>query len=152
MTTAIIAVVAACFDTASADMQKVKTRECTIAASGVDFGIYDTLDAVPDDATGSVTYSCTKGGGAVVISIDRGSSGSFDRSMSGGADRLSYNLYLDVGHTRIWGDGSSGTATLEDKVPANGKPITETVYGRVFPRQSVASGRYTDALVVTMQF
>jgi len=128
-------------------------RHCVINSSGIDFGVCDTLDATPTDATGSITYSCSQGGGAlnVIVAIDRGLAGSFDRAISNGQGRLGYNVYLDVGHTRIWGDGSSGTATLTDKVPGNDHPITATAFGRVFPRQNVGSGRYVDSLVVTMQ-
>ncbi len=148
-------VLAAAFAGDAAFAQKNKPqRECTVSASGVDFGLYDTLSRTPTDTSGSVSYACSQGGGAlsVVISIDRGQSGSFDRAMSNGSERLGYNLFLDVGHTRVWGDGSSGTVTLQDKVPGNDKPISATVYGRVFPRQNVGSGRYTDSLLVTLQF
>ena len=148
-----------CVGTGSADAQKkpspaAKPRDCTIDASGIDFGLYDTLNTAPTDATGSVTYSCTQGGGAlnVIVTIDRGFAGSFSRQMSNGQDRLSYNVYLDVGHTQIWGDGSNGTLTLQDKIPGNTKPISVTAYGRLFPRQNVGSGRFVDGLVVTMQF
>ncbi|HET6957704.1 MAG TPA: spore coat U domain-containing protein [Vicinamibacterales bacterium] len=129
-------------------------RHCVVNSSGIDFGVYDTLDIAPTDATGSITYSCSQGGGAlnVVVTIGRGLAGSFDRAMSNGQEHLGYNVYLDVGHTRIWGDGSSGTATLTDKVPGNDHPTTATVFGRLFPRQNVGSGRYVDSLVVTMQF
>jgi spore coat protein U-like protein len=129
-------------------------RQCTVGASGIDFGMYDTLNHSPTDVTGTVTYSCTQGGGAlnIVITLDRGSSGSFSRSMTNGQERLNYNVYLDVGHTRIWGDGSSGTSTLTDKVPGNDHLITATAYGRVFPGQNVSAGRYVDGLTVTLQF
>ena len=153
------AIVSCLVGVAAADAQKrptptAKPRDCTINASGVDFGVYDTLNLAPTDATGSVTYSCSQGGGAlnVIITIDRGLAGSFNRQMTNGTDRLGYNVYLDVGHTQIWGDGSGGTVTLQDKIPGNNHPITATAYGRLFPRQNVGSGRYVDGLVVTMQF
>lgn len=129
-------------------------RECSIAATGVDFGLYDTVNVTPADSTGTISYGCSQGGGAlnVVITIDRGFAGSFNRTMTNGTDRLKYNLYLDVGHTIIWGDGSAGTQPLNDKVPGNSSLITATVYGRVFPRQNVGSGVYADGLTVTMLF
>ena len=131
-------------------------KSCTISASSVEFGIYDTLNGTPTDSTGSVTYACSskqvQRSQNVIISIDRGRAGSFDRAMTGPGEQLHYNLYLDVGRTQIWGDGSSGTVTLQDKVPPNGTPTTATVYGRVVPRQNVSAGRYTDGLVVTIQF
>ena len=129
-------------------------RQCTITDTGVDFGNYDTLNATPTDSTGTISYSCSQGGGAlnVVITISRGLSGTFSRAMSNGSDRLQYNLYLDAGFTRIWGDGSQGTETLSDKIPGNSHQITAIVYGRVFPRQNVGTGVFVDRLTVTMVF
>lgn len=134
--------------------EKKEAKSCTISASGVDFGVYDTLNLSPTDATGSITYVCSQGNGAsnVIVTIDQGRAGSFDRTMTSAGETLRYNLYLDVGRTQIWGDGSGGTATLQDKVPAHGKPTTATVFGRLAPKQNVGAGLYTDGLVVTIQF
>jgi spore coat protein U-like protein len=130
------------------------TRTCAITATGVDFGVYETTNSVPADSTGTITYSCSQGGGAlnVTVTIDSGFGASFNRTMTNGTDRMNYNLYLDAGRTTIWGDGSSGTNVLTDKVPGNSKQITATVYGRVFPRQNVGSGQYADGLTVTLLF
>jgi spore coat protein U-like protein len=131
-------------------------KSCEISASGVDFGAYDTLNGTPTDATGSVTYVCRskelQKSVPVIITIDQGRAGSFNRAMTGAAEPLGYNLYVDVGRTRIWGDGSGGTVTLQDSVAPNGKANTVAVYGRVVPRQNVSAGRYSDGLVVTIQF
>jgi len=131
-------------------------KRCAISASGVEFGIYDTLNGTPTDSSGSVTYACrstnVQRSQNVIISIDQGRAGSFERAMTGPVEQLHYNLYLDVGRTQIWGDGSSGTVTLQGKVPPSGKATTATVYARVAPRQNVSAGRYTDGLVVTIQF
>ena len=129
-------------------------RTCTVTATGVDFGVYDTINASPNDSTGNISYACSSGGGAlsVTVTIDQGLSSTFDRTMTNGTDRLNYNLYLDAGRTKIWGDGTRGTTALTDKVPGNNVAITAVVYGRIFARQEVGTGQYADGLIVTMVF
>lgn len=124
---------------------------CTIDSSGIEFGIYDPLDPAPLDATGGLTYTCSAHM-VVVIAMTTGVGGSFDRMMAGGADKLSYNLYLDSARTKVWGDGSLGTATYVDLDPPKDSAVGVPVYGRIPGRQSVAEGRYTDNLMVVMIF
>lgn len=129
-------------------------RTCVITATGVDFGVYDTINPSPNDSTGTISYSCSQGGGAlnVTITLDQGVAGTFNRTMTNGIDRLNYNLYLDAGRTNIWGDGTRGTMALQDKIPGSNQTITAVVYGRVFASQTVGSGQYADGLTVTMVF
>ena len=124
---------------------------CTIDTAGIEFGIYDTRSPTPLDATGGVTFSCSA---SLVVSIvfTPGLSGSFDRTMNGGADQLSYNLYLDPVHTQVWGDGTSGTSVYINTNPPRDASIGVPVYGQIPARQSVAEGRYTDSLMVVLVF
>ena len=124
---------------------------CTIDSSGLEFGIYDPLDPTPLDATGGITYTCST---HIVLTIvmTSGTNGSVDRSMSGGVDRLAYNLYLDSARTRVWGDGALGTSVYVDLNPPTDSAVGVPVYGRIPARQSVAEGRYTDSLTVVMIF
>lgn len=124
---------------------------CTIESSGIEFGIYDPRDPVPLDAIGGITYTCSTKI-VVAIAMTAGVSGSFDRTLAGGADRLSYNLYLDSARTKVWGDGALGTATYVDLDPPKDAAVGVPVYGRIPARQSVAEGRYTDNLMVVMIF
>lgn len=124
---------------------------CTIETSGIEFGIYDTRRATPLDATGGVTFSCTSSL-VVTIVFTPGVSGSFERAMSGGADQLFYNLFLDPFHTQVWGDGTSGTAVYINTNPPKDASIGIPVYGQIPARQSVAEGRYTDSLMVVLVF
>ena len=133
------------------DAAPVQVSLCTIDTSGIEFGIYDTRSPTPLDATGGVTFSCST---SLVITIvfTPGLSGSFDRTMSGGADQLAYNLYLDPFHTQVWGDGTSGTAVYVNTNPPKDASIGVPVYGQIPARQSVAEGRYTDSLMVVLVF
>lgn len=124
---------------------------CTIESSGIEFGLYDPLDAAPLEATGGITYTCSTQV-AVVIVMTTGDGGSFDRRMSSGSDTLSYNLYVDSARTKVWGDGTLGTATHVDLNPPKDSSVGVRVYGRVPARQDVADGRYTDNLMLVMVF
>ena len=124
---------------------------CTIDSSGLEFGLYDPLDPSPLDGTGGITYTCSTHV-AVTILITAGTSGSFDRTMSGGSDKLAYNLYQDAAHTKVWGDGALGTSVYVDLNPPQNAAVGVPVYGRIPARQSVAEGRYTDSLEIVMIF
>ena len=120
---------------------------CTISTAGLAFGTYDPLSTTPRDATGSVSYNCQNVGWASAY-LSRGSSPTlFNRTMTQGANALSYNVYLDTGHTQVWGDASGSYYVL---VP-NGKGSIP-VYGRIFAQQDVSAGAYSDVLTVTFNF
>ena len=124
---------------------------CTIDSSGLEFGVYDPLDPSPLDGTGGITYTCSAHI-VVAIVMTPGSSGTAERTMTGGADTLAYNLYLDSARTKVWGDGTLGTATYVDLNPPIDSTVGVPVYGRIPARQSVSEGRYTDNLTVVMVF
>lgn len=83
---------------------------CTIESSGIEFGLYDPLDAAPLDATGGITYTRSTQV-AVVIVMTTGDGGAFDRWMSSGSDTLSYYLCVDSARTKVRGDRSSKLST-----------------------------------------
>ena len=122
-----------------------------LATTSVAFGAYNPISATPTDSVGTISYFCP-GALAPVISINAGSGGGFSpRQMSSAfTDLLGYNLYLDAARTIVWGDGTGGTSTAPGITST--KPATANVYGRIFPRQSVGSGSYSDTLTVTINF
>jgi spore coat protein U-like protein len=128
--------------------------QCTISSTSVNFGPYDVFDSAPRDSTGTVTYECVLPV-SVQITLTRGSSATYDpRTMTKGAETLQYNLYLDNSRSVVWGDGSGVTnlysATLTPfEVGTN---IGVTVYGRLFARQDISAGAYTDMITATINF
>ncbi|MGH8549458.1 MAG: Csu type fimbrial protein [Methylococcales bacterium] len=132
---------------------------CSVSATSVSFGAYNVFNSSPTDATGQVTVSCT---GLVLsllvsyeIQLNPGLNGSFAaRKMASGANRLSYNLYLDAARTAVWGDGSSGTMTVTDGYILGLFTITRNynVYGRIPALQNAVVGSYADTVVVTLIF
>jgi spore coat protein U-like protein len=138
---------------------------CSVAATGVSFGAYDISLATPNDSTGDVTVTCSyvPPGGATGVniqaSLSTGVSGSYSpRQMAFGPARLNYNLYRDAARTSIWGNGLSGTGIATDSFTVgpgvgNGIRIAQfPVYGRVPALQPVATGGYSDTIVVTVTF
>ena len=138
---------------------------CSVAATGVNFGAYDTSLTAPTDSTGNVTVTCTyvSPGGAtgvnVLAQLSTGISGSYiPRQMASGPVRMNYNLFLDVARNTIWGNGLSGTSvatasfTVGPGVGNGTRSASFPVYGRLPAQQAVAIGSYSDTIVVTVTF
>jgi spore coat protein U-like protein len=145
----------------------------TCALNGVSimaFGVYDPVNDAPLDVEGRISYRCFVGFNGtsarttgslnrqlrsainVQISLGSGGSGGYDRYMSGGRDRLRYNLYLDAQRGQIWGDGTSGTQVYMAAAQPNNHEVIVPVFGRVFPAQDVSADFYLDQIIVTLDF
>lgn len=126
----------------------VPASACTITATAVAFGDYNTTDSVALDGVGSTTVDCRKP--SATITIGTGGSGTYSsRRMTSGSNYLEYNLYTDATRQIVWGDGSGGTGTAS--VSTKGTTVF-TIYGRIFPLQNVAAASYADSMVVTVNF
>jgi spore coat protein U-like protein len=128
---------------------------CTVTTTGVNFGDYDVFVTVPQDSTGSVTVSCDRNPPTdVTIAIGpSGTTGGFlPRSLRNASapDRLNYNLFTNASRSVVWGDGTSGTATVVLRRVRRNRPQTATIYGRIPPGQNVSVGSYSDTLTVTI--
>ena len=142
-------------DTSSAPLHVTAevASNCVIATSNLAFGGYDPLaqNATQElDASAGVTVLCTRSSRATV-SIDSGRNpvGS-SRTLAGGSQRVSYQLFRDADRTQEWGGG----LTDRQQIISEGihKPQQLTVYGRIPPGQEVASGLYTDVVTATVDF
>jgi spore coat protein U-like protein len=120
---------------------------CTVSAVGINFGSYDPFFPQNLDSTGSVEVSCdVTTTYSIALSPGRGTYTS--RAMSNGSHELLYNLYTNVAHATLWGDGTAGTATVD----ASGMDNEHTVYGSIPARQNALLGNYSDTIVVTLTF
>ena len=136
---------------------------CSVAASPLAFGSYQSNQMHSIDSAGSLTVSCTRDAldaAAVTVSYDidisRGGSGNFAiREMLSGANRLQYGIYRDPLRSLVWGDGSAGSARVSSSLTLSA-PLTATavhaVYGRLFGRQNVIPGTYSDSITVTLSY
>jgi spore coat protein U-like protein len=111
-------------------------QTCTVTVSPVVFGNYSPLAAAPLDTTGQVIVNCMDTAGYVVALNAGANGGGFNnRHLANGNSRLFYQLYSDSARTRIWGNGTGGSTTVQ--APAS---ATLTVYARVPARQNVTAG------------
>jgi spore coat protein U-like protein len=136
-----------------------QAMQCSVQASGVEFGVYDPFSPAPTDSVGTLTVSCDGPAGIAVafaIRIGTGGSGVYGpRTMRDGTTwQLGYNLYTSASRTLVWGDGTGASSTITDGFALSGRRVTRSypVYGRIPARQNVAPGRYVDSLVVTLEY
>jgi len=135
---------------------------CSVAASGVNFGIYNPLAGSPTNSTGSVTVTCTLlSGGATTVNLtaalSAGSSGNFTtRTMLAGVNKLKYNLYWSTAYAQVWGDGTGGSFYGVASIALTpGNPtqaVSGTMYGQISAGQDVGPGAYLDTIVVTVSY
>lgn len=135
---------------------------CTLSASAVAFGSYDTIQNTPNDTTGSLTVTCTPGVSdpvttAYVLTIAGTGSGSDAvRSLTFSTYRLYYQIYADAGRSIVWGNGGSsgaGVAGTTTSVATLTPGVRlHTAYARMPALQTVKPGLYTGSLLVTIQY
>lgn len=130
---------------------------CTISAGAMTFGSYDPTSGTDNDATATLTSTCTSGG-AAVITMNDGVSNQTDstdaaplRAMLDGGDpsqELTYQLYSDSAGGTVWGN----TEATGKAITANGTAQTFTAYGRIPHSQTVSEGTFTDSVLVTLTY
>jgi spore coat protein U-like protein len=147
----------------------VKTACAISASSNLAFGQYDPLAGSPT-GNGSITFNCTKGSSGVTVDVSTG--GAFGsgiagkRSMAGGGDFLSYDLYKPdvvgaggVTTATLLGSGIAGGSTFA--VPSTAFTTGATavllkIFGQIPAAQdvtgSVAGVSYSDTVTVGVYF
>lgn len=137
--------------------------DCSVAVTGVAFGVYDVALTAPTDATGNLTVRCTHEGRAATranytVELSTGGSGSYaQRQMRSGTDVLAYNLFDSATYTRVWGNGTGGTGRVAGSLLVNPghfelNQIVHPIYGRIPAQQAVGTGSYSDTILVTLEF
>ncbi len=125
---------------------------CVIVGTPLAFGNYDPNSATANNATGTVTATCTVGA-AYDIGMDAGTAPGATvttRKMINGTDTLNYALYRDASRTLNWGQ-TIGTDTLHVASAPVG-PDIHTVYGRIPAGQNVPALLYQDTITATITF
>jgi len=125
---------------------------CTIDTRPLNFGTYDPEANANVDAVAQVIYTCTNTAKKIRIEMTTGLANQFDRRMISGQEYLRYNIYLDSTRQTIWGQGLYGTDVYYENNPPNGTPVIVPAYGRIFARQDVPPGQYSDVLTVRVLF
>ncbi len=121
--------------------------DCTVSAQSVVFGSYDVFSPTPLDGVGRVDVSCDPSA-SYTVALSSGGGSYSQRQMANGGTLMNYNLYTGVSRTTVWGDGTSGSAT----VAGSGLAASHNVYGRIPAQQNLIEGSYTDVIIVTLTF
>ena len=124
-------------------------RACMINITGVNFGKFDVLSNAVTDSTGNIDVNCP-GGVGYNIALSAGSGNYEQRIMSSGANTLNYNLYTAANREFVWGDATSGNATVSGS--GIDTSVNHVVYGRIPPRQNVRAGSYSDTINLIITF
>lgn len=121
---------------------------CTVSTQSVNFGSYDVFSNSNVESTGNINISCDSAA-SYTISLSTGGGTFLNRALNFGAYLLNYNLFIDAARTIVWGDGSSGTATVSGTTSTTASHV---VYGRIPARQNAYVGNYIDNVNVTISF
>ena len=130
---------------------------CEVSSSSISFGFYDPLTSQARDSNTNIQVSCSGSNETVSFSLMATSGyGTFaSRQAHSGSMLLAYNLFIDVGRTQIWGDGTGGTVVIQDSLTISSTPVTKSyvIYGRIPGQQSsTTAATYSDDLTVTMRY
>lgn len=156
--------------TAALSVMAMVNPNCTISASAVSFGRYESLQANatnPLNAVGTLSIACTKGS-APKITLDLGRNPSGERRYmalagsggAGSATALYYELYQPPGVApgvgcRFPGSAAWGLSAAQTFVPSppTGRGTrTYNVCGTIPAGQDVGMGSYADTVVATVNF
>jgi spore coat protein U-like protein len=135
---------------------------CNVANAPLAFGTYNPVSGSPTLSIADIVVTCsetlTLGSVTVPFSIDlsAGSSGSVsNRTMTGGTTNLPYNIYTSAAYTTVWDNttGVAGSVTITGTIGIGAQASTTVpAYGRILASQPVATGSYTDSLIITVNF
>ena len=148
---ALVAITPAAFAGTSSGTLTVQASvaaNCTISSTAtLDFGGYDPVvvnASSPKDGTAAMTVACTKG---FIPTIGIPTTG---RTMSGGGDTLTYDLYKNAARDQLWGDSGADLFTPGSAPGKNGTAYT--IYGRIPGGQDVGVASYSGTIQVTVNF
>ncbi len=124
------------------------TATCKIGTASLAFGTYGVGQTSDLRAEGSIAYEGC-GRAQLRIGLDGGRAGTVNgRTMTNtSGDRLVYQLYQDAARTKVWGTGPAALVFTPTK--ARG---TVVVYGTIPGGQAVPAGRYSDTVLVSIDF
>jgi spore coat protein U-like protein len=121
---------------------------CKVGAASLGFGTYGAGQTADLRAQGSIAYEGC-GTSQIKVELDGGTSRNTSaRTLVGsGGSKLAYQLYRDSARSKVWGTGSNALTFS----PSSGTGSL-VVYGSIPGGQSVPVGRYTDTVLVTIDF
>ena len=135
-------------------------QSCVASATGESFGSYNPFSGMAATSTATLSVTCQSAAAVLVsytIALGAGGGGTVAaRSMGGGASQLPYQLYRDIAHTQIWGDGTGGSQAVTDSYLLSVvTPVIRTyaAYGLIPAGMSgVTPGLYGDTVTVLLSY
>jgi spore coat protein U-like protein len=123
---------------------------CSVSATALAFGTYNPASGTDDDASSTISVTCTLLT-PYTVKLDGGAAGNTAARVmdAGGTTDLGYQLYSDALRTTVWGN------TVSDDIASTGLgllPRQHTVYGRIVAGQDVETGSYADTINVAVDF
>lgn len=126
---------------------------CTVDATPLTFGNYNSLSAGMHDTAASISPLCTNGTFytiALDAGVGAGASVSARKLSATDGSTLNYGVYTDAARTTLWGDASGGTVAASGT--GTGATQTLTMYARIPSLQPSPVGSYSDVLTVTLSY
>jgi spore coat protein U-like protein len=137
---------------------------CTISATNLSFGTYNPLSASANNATSTVTITCTKNA-ASTIGMDNGSNFAVTRNMKSGAgDLIAYSIGQPPNNTvgtactfpaaTAWTTSGAGlfTPAVAPSKAARTYNVCGTIAAGIDVPGSVAGVLYTDTVTASVNF
>ena len=145
---------------------EAQAHTCSVTATPLVFGSYQSPNGPRVDSSATVQVSCTPTylllacSVSYTLSISAGTVGTPGaRQMAHGAGRMRYDLYSDAGRTVPWGDGGGGGAAAGGNITSGLLGLVcapgtrnHTVFGRIPALQNVPAGAYQDQVILTITY
>lgn len=137
----------------SQNAQAASADGCNFNIPPLNFGVYSFIQKSPNDSSNNLKIEC-QNSTVVSVQIGAGQSGvMLNRYMvDAKGNQLKYNLYVDAGRQGVLGDGNDGSSYFNGLNVGVGQHPNMTIYGRLFPNQSIPAGNYSDNLVLNISF
>ncbi len=120
------------------------------------FGNYDAISKARVSTQTTMTVTCTGPGTLNYnFTLSPGQSGNQTaRYLAKGANRMSYQVYLDVNRAYIFGDGTGGTQAVRGSRTLPDGNVSDVIplFGSITPGQNPVPGTYTDTVTVLLTY
>lgn len=124
-------------------------KVCQVSATDLNFGTYYASNTSPTDSVGTFSFQCTPNiTGIISVNQGTGSQSYTNRVLSNSNNKLNYNIYTNVAHSIIFGDGSGGSQAISGNT--TGGQQSFNYYGQIPSKQYVRTGYYSSSLVATL--
>lgn len=128
-------------------------KSCLISGGTLAFGNYDPSSSTANNASTTVTLTCTPST-SYNIGMDAGGGTGATvtlRYLTLTTNKLGYKLFQDAGRTTNWGN-TVGTDTLAGTTSASSVTNTINIYGQIPVNEAAPVGVYADTVTMTVTY